>query len=69
VLGLEKLLDRKPNALSGGQRQLVAMDRAIVRQPRLSLMDGPPSNLDGKLRVPMRAELTRLHHRYRIISQ
>ena len=68
VLGLENLLDRKPKALSGGQRQRVAMGRAIVRQPRLFLMDEPLSNLDAKLRVAMRAELTRLHHRYRITT-
>jgi multiple sugar transport system ATP-binding protein len=65
VLGLLNLLDRKPKALSGGQRQRVAMGRAIVRQPRVFLMDEPLSNLDAKLRVAMRAELTRLHHRYR----
>jgi multiple sugar transport system ATP-binding protein len=64
VLGLEQLLDRKPAALSGGQRQRVAMGRAIVRQPRVFLMDEPLSNLDAKLRVAMRGELTRLHQRY-----
>jgi multiple sugar transport system ATP-binding protein len=65
VLGLEQLLDRKPAALSGGQRQRVAMGRAIVRRPRVFLMDEPLSNLDAKLRVAMRGELTRLHQRFR----
>jgi multiple sugar transport system ATP-binding protein len=64
VLGLEQLLDRKPAALSGGQRQRVAMGRAIVRHPRVFLMDEPLSNLDAKLRVAMRGELSRLHRRY-----
>ncbi len=64
VLGLEPLMDRKPKALSGGQRQRVAMGRAIVRQPKVFLMDEPLSNLDAKLRVAMRGELTRLHQRY-----
>ena len=63
LLGLEKLLDRKPAALSGGQRQRVAMGRAIVREPAAFLMDEPLSNLDAKLRVRMRSELTRLHER------
>jgi multiple sugar transport system ATP-binding protein len=63
LLGLEKLLDRKPAALSGGQRQRVAMGRAIVREPTAFLMDEPLSNLDAKLRVTMRAELSRLHDR------
>jgi multiple sugar transport system ATP-binding protein len=63
LLGLEKLLDRKPAALSGGQRQRVAMGRAIVREPSAFLMDEPLSNLDAKLRVTMRSELTRLHDR------
>jgi multiple sugar transport system ATP-binding protein len=63
LLGLEKLLDRKPAALSGGQRQRVAMGRAIVREPTAFLMDEPLSNLDAKLRVTMRSELTRLHER------
>ena len=65
VLGLQQLLSRRPAALSGGQRQRVAMGRAIVRNPRVFLMDEPLSNLDAKLRVAMRAELTRLHHRFR----
>jgi multiple sugar transport system ATP-binding protein len=68
VLGLEDLLGRKPKALSGGQRQRVAMGRAMVRQPRVFLMDEPLSNLDAKLRVSMRGELTRLHHRYGITT-
>jgi multiple sugar transport system ATP-binding protein len=60
-LGLDELLDRKPAHLSGGQRQRVAMGRAIVREPKAFLMDEPLSNLDAKLRVSMRAELSRLH--------
>jgi multiple sugar transport system ATP-binding protein len=64
MLGLDDLLDRKPKALSGGQRQRVAMGRAIVRRPRVFLMDEPLSNLDAKLRVSMRAELSRLHRRF-----
>ena len=63
LLGLSNLLERKPRALSGGQRQRVAMGRAIVREPAAFLMDEPLSNLDAKLRVQMRAEITRLHHR------
>jgi len=63
LLGLEELLDRRPAALSGGQRQRVAMGRAIVREPAAFLMDEPLSNLDAKLRVSMRAELSRLHER------
>jgi multiple sugar transport system ATP-binding protein len=62
VLGLEGLLDKKPRQLSGGQRQRVAMGRAIVRQPQAFLMDEPLSNLDAKLRVQMRAEISRLQH-------
>ena len=65
LLGLSDLLQRKPRALSGGQRQRVAMGRAIVREPAAFLMDEPLSNLDAKLRVQMRAEITRLHHRLR----
>jgi multiple sugar transport system ATP-binding protein len=60
VLGLEPFLKRKPRALSGGQRQRVAMGRAIVREPSAFLMDEPLSNLDAKLRVQMRAEVSRL---------
>jgi multiple sugar transport system ATP-binding protein len=65
LLGLSDLLERKPRALSGGQRQRVAMGRAIVREPAAFLMDEPLSNLDAKLRVQMRAEITRLHQRLR----
>ena len=60
VLGLEQFLKRKPRALSGGQRQRVAMGRAIVREPAAFLMDEPLSNLDAKLRVQVRAEVSRL---------
>jgi len=60
LLGLTDLLDKKPAQLSGGQRQRVAMGRAIVREPTLFLMDEPLSNLDAKLRVQMRAEISRL---------
>jgi len=63
VLGLESLLDRLPKQLSGGQRQRVAVGRAIVRQPAAFLFDEPLSNLDAKLRVTMRAELSKLHRR------
>ena len=63
LLGIENLLDRKPKALSGGQRQRVAVGRAIVREPQVFLMDEPLSNLDAKLRVQMRAELSKLHRR------
>jgi multiple sugar transport system ATP-binding protein len=63
LLGLGELLDRRPAALSGGQRQRVAMGRAITREPAAFLMDEPLSNLDAKLRVSMRAELSRLHER------
>jgi len=60
MLGLETMLDRRPAALSGGQRQHVAMGRAIVREPQAFLMDEPLSNLDAKLRVVMRAEIARI---------
>jgi multiple sugar transport system ATP-binding protein len=63
LLGLTAHLDRRPGQLSGGQRQRVAMGRAIVREPTVYLMDEPLSNLDAKLRVSMRAELTNLHKR------
>lgn len=63
ILGLEQFLDRKPKALSGGQRQRVALGRAIVRDPQVFLMDEPLSNLDAKLRVQMRAEISKLHQR------
>lgn len=63
ILGLEDLLYRKPKALSGGQRQRVALGRAIVRDAKVFLMDEPLSNLDAKLRVQMRAEIQKLHHR------
>jgi len=63
ILGIESLLDRKPKALSGGQRQRVAVGRAIVRQPKVFLFDEPLSNLDAKMRVQMRTEITKLHQR------
>jgi multiple sugar transport system ATP-binding protein len=65
ILGLEPLMQRKPAALSGGQRQRVAMGRAMVREPLAFLMDEPLSNLDAKLRVQMRAQLSLLHERLR----
>lgn len=61
ILGLEEYLDRKPKALSGGQRQRVAVGRAIVRKPKVFLFDEPLSNLDAKLRVQMRTEISKLH--------
>jgi multiple sugar transport system ATP-binding protein len=63
TLGLGELLERKPHALSGGQRQRVALGRAIVRDPKVFLFDEPLSNLDAALRVGMRGELIKLHHR------
>ena len=63
ILGLTALLDRKPKDLSGGQRQRVALGRAIVRKPAVFLFDEPLSNLDAKLRVQMRAEISKLQKR------
>src|SRR5947208_10241628 len=63
ILDLEDYLERKPKALSGGQRQRVAMGRAIVREPQVFLMDEPLSNLDAKLRVQTRTQITALQHR------
>jgi len=63
ILDIYHLLNRKPKALSGGQRQRVALGRAIVREPKVFLMDEPLSNLDAKLRVAMRTEITKLHKR------
>ena len=62
ILGLEEYFQRKPKALSGGQRQRVALGRAIVRKPKVFLFDEPLSNLDAKLRVQMRTEISKLHH-------
>ncbi len=63
ILGIAPLLDRKPKALSGGQRQRVAVGRAIVRKPKAFLFDEPLSNLDAKMRVQMRTEISKLHGR------
>ncbi len=63
ILGISQLLDRKPKQLSGGQRQRVAVGRAIVRDPAVFLFDEPLSNLDAKLRVQTRAEISKLHQR------
>ncbi len=62
ILGIESYLDRKPKALSGGQRQRVALGRALVREPSVFLLDEPLSNLDAKLRVQTRSEITKLHN-------
>ena len=62
ILGIENLLARRPKALSGGQRQRVAVGRAIVRKPKVFLFDEPLSNLDAKMRVQMRVEISRLHN-------
>jgi len=63
ILDIQHLLERKPKALSGGQRQRVALGRAIVREPKVFLMDEPLSNLDAKLRVQMRTEISKLHQK------
>jgi len=63
ILGIDGMLDRKPRTLSGGQMQRVALGRAIVRNPQVFLFDEPLSNLDAKMRVEMRAEISRLHQR------
>lgn len=68
LLGLHEYLQRRPKQLSGGQRQRVALGRAIVREPKVFLMDEPLSNLDAKLRVQTRAELTKLHRRLGITT-
>jgi multiple sugar transport system ATP-binding protein len=68
LLGLADLLDKRPRALSGGQRQRVAMGRAIVRDPQAFLMDEPLSNLDAKLRVQMRAEISRIQQELRVTT-
>ena len=66
ILDIAHLLSRKPKALSGGQRQRVALGRAIVREPKVFLFDEPLSNLDAKLRVAMRTEITKLHQRLHV---
>ena len=63
ILGISRLLHRKPKALSGGERQRVALGRSIVRQPKVFLFDEPLSNLDAKLRVELRTEISKLHNR------
>ena len=66
TIGLEQYLKRKPGALSGGQRQRVALGRAIVRNPKVFLMDEPLSNLDAKLRVQMRTEISKLYQNLKV---
>jgi multiple sugar transport system ATP-binding protein len=66
ILGLEDYLERKPKELSGGQRQRVAVGRAIVRQPKVFLFDEPLSNLDAKMRVQTRAEISELHRKLQV---
>src|SRR6187200_2489993 len=68
MLGIDDLLKRKPGQLSGGQRQRVAMGRAIVREPAAFLMDEPLSNLDAKLRVEMRGEISSLQSRLAVTT-
>jgi multiple sugar transport system ATP-binding protein len=68
ILGLDQLLDKKPRELSGGQRQRVAMGRAIVREPQAFLMDEPLSNLDAKLRVQMRAEISSIQRNLEVTT-
>ena len=68
LLGLEGLLTRRPSQISGGQQQRVAIGRAMIREPRVYLMDEPLSNLDAKLRVQMRAELARIRQRLRVTT-
>jgi multiple sugar transport system ATP-binding protein len=68
IIGLLDHLDRKPRQLSGGQRQRVAMGRAIVREPQVFLMDEPLSNLDAKLRVQMRAEISRIQRQLNVTT-
>ena len=63
ILDIEQYLDRKPRALSGGQRQRVSLGRAIVRDPKVFLLDEPLSNLDAKLRAQMRTEISKLHNK------
>jgi multiple sugar transport system ATP-binding protein len=68
ILQIEHLLERKPKELSGGQRQRVALGRAIVREPKVFLMDEPLSNLDAKLRVEMRSQISKLHQRLAVTT-